>query len=238
MRDAGFEVSLFSLENFQDGRFEVASPVPAEARVLYRGWMLSAAEYSKLDEALNGQGTPLLVSSEEYLASHYLPNWYSQISEFTPETQVFRADADLVKELEQLGWEGFFIKDYVKSLKTSVGSRISTPEQVATLVNEMQKFRGRIEGGFCVRRIENFKPDTERRYFVVEGVPHAASGDVPQIVYKCAERLTQRFYSIDVIEQSDGEMRVVEVGDGQVSDLVGWEVGSFAAMMKEQFGKP
>src|SRR5688572_29947713 len=162
MREVGFEVSLFSLENFQDGNFETSSAIPPGARVLYRGWMLSAAEYRELEAALVAAGTPPVVSTEEYLASHYLPNWYSQISEFTPETRVFPGGADLAKELAMLGWSGFFVKDYVKSLKTSVGSRISTPEQVTTLVEEMQKFRGRIEGGFCVRRIENFLPETER----------------------------------------------------------------------------
>lgn len=112
MREAGFDVSLFSLENFQDGKFEVSSSIPPGARVFYRGWMLSAAEYRKLDEALDGQETPLLVSAEEYLTSHYLPNWYPQISDHTPETRVFPVDADLAKELVNLGWDGFFIKDY------------------------------------------------------------------------------------------------------------------------------
>lgn len=235
--EAGFEVSLFSLENFQEGKFEVLSNITPGARVLYRGWMLSAAEYRELDQALDGQETPLLVSAEEYLTSHYLPNWYPQISDYTPETRVFPVDADLAKELVNLGWDGFFIKDYVKSLKTSVGSRISTPEQATTLVAEMQKFRGRIEGGFCVRRIEEFSPNTEQRFFVIDGVAHAANGDVPDIVNKCAKRLKQRFYSIDIAQRSDGVLRVVEVGDGQVSDLVGWEVAAFGAIMKEHFGK-
>ena len=61
----------------------------------------------------------------------------------------------------------------VKSLKTSVGSRISKPEQVSAVVAEMQRFRGVIEGGFCVRRVESFLPETECRYFVVDGVAHA-----------------------------------------------------------------
>jgi hypothetical protein len=126
----------------------------------------------------------------------------------------------------------------VKSLKTSVGSRISRPEQVAAVVADMKQFRGTVEGGFCVRRVEEFLPDTERRYFVIEGVPHAAEGEVPAIVHECAKRLQKRFYSVDVVRRADGPLRIVEGGDGQVSDLVGWSPERFAEVLKQHFGKP
>lgn len=100
----------------------------------------------------------------------------------------------------------------------------------------MQRFRGMIEGGFCVRRVESFLPDSERRYFVLDGVAHAASGDVPQIVRECAKRLQSRFYSVDVVQRADGQLRVVEVGDGQVSDLVGWTPEGFAKVLALHFG--
>jgi hypothetical protein len=235
VRDAGFDVSVFSLENFQGGEFAAFPPLPLNGQVLYRGWMLSAEEYRTLAAATMNAGANLLVSAEEYLSSHYLANWYPLIQEFTPETHIFPVDADLETELKRLGWPAFFIKDYVKSLKTSVGSRVSTPEQVSTLIAEMKKFRGTIEGGFCVRRVEDFVATTERRYFVMKGTPHAGTGNVPEVVKECARRLKQRFYSIDVIERADGELRVVEVGDGQVSDLVGWDTKRFAGTLKEHF---
>lgn len=72
-------------------------------------------------------------------------------------------DSDLERELSDLGWECFFIKDYVKSLKTSIGSTIEQPSDIKTVVSEMQKFRGTIEGGVCVRRVEDFILDSERR---------------------------------------------------------------------------
>jgi len=102
----------------------------------------------------------------------------------------------------------------------------------------MRRFRGVIEGGFCLRRLENFLPNTERRYFVVDGVPHAASGNVPPIVHQCAKRLPSRFYSVDVVEHNDGQLRVVEVGDGQVSDLVGWTPEQFATILSELREEP
>jgi len=74
-------------------------------------------------------------------------------------------------------------------------------------------------------------------YFVLDGVAHAAEGDVPPIVLECARRLRSRFYSVDVIQRSDGQLRIVEVGDGQVSDLVGWTAAAFATRLAEHFGR-
>jgi hypothetical protein len=70
----------------------------------------------------------------------------------------------LEKALSELEWRKFFIKDYVKSLKTSVGSMIDEPSEIRTVVAEMKKFRGVIEGGLCIRRVEDFIPETEKRY--------------------------------------------------------------------------
>ena len=37
----------------------------------------------------------------------------------------------------------------------------------------------------------------------------------------CARRINSPFFSVDVADRVDGVPRVVEIGDGQVSDLVG-----------------
>ena len=235
VRVAGFELSLFSLEDLQGGTFRAIPPLPRDTDILYRGWMMSAAEYEALVMAVSLAGARPVTDLQTYLASHHLPNWYAAIADLTPETRIYPADSDLEAELQALGWSDFFIKDYVKSLKTSIGSRISKPEQVALLVSEMRRFRGVIEGGFCVRRVEEFLLNTERRYFILEGVPHAASNDVPPIVHECARRLRGRFYSVDVVQRADGKLRIVEVGDGQVSDWVGWTPEQFAGILAKHF---
>ena len=113
----------------------------------------------------------------------------------------------------------------MKSLKTSFGSKIDDPKKIRTLIAEMEKFRGTIEGGLCVRRVEEFVPDSEIRYFVIDGVAYSPSGsEPPEIVLEVARRIDSRFFSVDVTERTDGTLRVVEIGDGQVSDLVGWSV--------------
>lgn len=235
MRSEGFEVSLFSVEAFQAGDFKASPPLPANAEVLYRGWMLSKDDYASLVAIIRSSGSEPVSDLTNYLACHYLPNWYPLLSEFTPETKIYPEGSNLVKELQALGWNEYFIKDYVKSLKTSVGSRISKPEQVEAVVSDMRRFRGTIEGGICVRRIENFLPESERRYFVFDGKPCSATGDIPGIVGKCASRVRSKFFSVDVIQRADGELRIVEIGDGQVSDLVGWSPETFATAMAQNF---
>jgi hypothetical protein len=179
VRSVGFKLSLFSLEDFQAGTFRASPSLPSNTDILYRGWMLSATEYEAFLSALSRAEARPAIDLEAYLSSHYLPGWYASLADLTPETRIYPPDCDLEAELSALGWPEFFIKDYVKSLKTSVGSRFTRPEQVAAVVADMRRFRGVIEGGFCVRRVESFLSDTERRYFVLDGVPHATTGEVP-----------------------------------------------------------
>ena len=232
----GLNCSVFSLEEFQAGSFRAFPSIPTEAIVIYRGWMLSLTDYENLGAAVSQAGACLLTDTKTYLSTHHLPNWYPLIPEFTPETRFFPADADLAIGLGSLGWNEYFIKDHVKSLKTSVGSKISSPEQASVVVSEMRRFRGNIEGGLCVRRVEDFLPATEQRYFVMNSVPCSMCREIPAIVTKCAARIQSPFFSVDVVERTDGELRIVEVGDGQVSDLVGWTPEYFAKNLANHFG--
>lgn len=236
IRSVGFEVSFFSFEEFQTGDFRPRPVLRPGATVLYRGWMMSGSEYESFAANVIRGGARLFTSTEDYLNSHHLPNWYPLIRELTPETFIFPPDCDLESELRALAWPDYFIKDYVKSVKTAGGSRISKPEQITAVIAEMHRFRGMIEGGFCIRRVEDFLPETECRYFVLNGTPYGPNGEVPSIVHECAKRLSAKFFSVDVIQRRDGQLRVVEVGDGQVSDLVGWQPEAFARMLGGYFG--
>lgn len=120
--DAGFPVSIFSMENFQAGEFRPLPALPSGAEVLYRGWMMATAEYESLVSGIARSKAQPFTSLENYLASHHLPNWYPKISDLTPETPIFPPNCNLESELRALAWPEYFIKDYVKSLKTSVGS--------------------------------------------------------------------------------------------------------------------
>jgi hypothetical protein len=229
---AGHWVSVIDIERLSVEAARIVPPLPPSASVMYRGWMLAPDAYAHLVESIERQDASPFTTNRQYLAAHHLPNWYPLISDLTPETVVLNVDDDLVTALRSLGWTGFFIKDYVKSLKTSVGSLIERPEDIEVVVSEMEKYRGAIEGGICVRRVETFLPNSETRYFVVDGEPFGPTDNdpVPDIVTQCAARIESRFFSVDVAVRDDGVLRVVEVGDGQVSDLVGWTAARFVSL--------
>ncbi|TYQ24855.1 hypothetical protein PseudUWO311_17730 [Pseudanabaena sp. UWO311] len=232
LRNIGFETSVISLEALSSGYSKIFPQPDSGSKLIYRGWMITPDDYSLLVNAVMDAGAEVLISRDEYLATHYLPNWYPLIRDLTPETLFFSIDDNLEDELSEMGWSSFFIKDYVKSLKTSIGSIINEPSAIGTVVAEMQKFRGFIEGGLCVRKVEDFISDTERRYFVLYSKPFAPleNEEIPEIVEECAKRINSNFFSVDVVERRDGCKRVVEIGDGQVSDLVGWTSERFATL--------
>ncbi|MEM1181482.1 MAG: ATP-grasp domain-containing protein [Acidobacteriota bacterium] len=228
-RELGLRVLAVPFD--EDGPRAIRSDL--SGAVLYRGWMLNGQGYGGLVSRIKAAGGSPLTTEEDYLLTHHIPRWAPLLKELTPETVVLPNGSDFETELRKLGWKEFFVKDYVKSLKVSMGSRISDPGMIGPLVEEMRKFRGTIEGGLCVRRVEALRPDTERRYFVLKGEAYAPDGGaVPDLVKACAERLGSPFFSVDIANREDGELRVVEVGDGQVSDTVGWETEAFVQIFR------
>jgi hypothetical protein len=232
IKTIGMPVSTIDVDNIEESKIFPA--LQAGESVVYRGWMLNEKKYSALVKKIQSTHAEPFTDVETYLMLHHLPNWYPLLEGFTPETVVLSESADLEDELKKLGWNAFFIKDFVKSLKTSVGSVIQKPEEISVVVEEMTKYRGEIEGGLCIRQVEDFQSETEKRYFVIFGRAFAADhGEtIPAIVLECAKRIQSNFYSIDSIVRADGIQRIVEVGDGQVSDIVGWSPERFAEIWK------
>jgi ATP-grasp domain, R2K clade family 3 len=235
MKATSLNIHLIDTESLTSGPARIRPPLDPGTRVVYRGWMLTHSEYMNLAASVERSGGSCFTSPEQYVATHHLPNWYPIVKGYTPETVFLDTDADLVSELQRLGWERFFIKDYVKSLKTSVGSIVEDPEQIEIVVSEMEKYRGFIEGGLCIRRVEDFIAGSERRYFVLNRTPYAVESGavIPESVAYCAEAIASPFFSVDVVLRAEGAERIVEIGDGQVSDLVGWSVERFVDIWRE-----
>ena len=234
-KDAGFKTALIEIESLNNSRTKIYPAPNTKENIIYLGWMLSSVDYKSLIEIIHKAGAIPFTSHQEYLATHYLPNWYPLLQDLTPETKIYSANCDIEKELQQLNWQKYFIKDYVKSLKTSIGSIIDRPEDIKLVVAEMERYRGTIEGGICVRRVEDFITESEQRYFVINHRVFAANpnDNIPDIVLECATRIESNFFSVDVVRCRDGKLRIVEVGDGQVSDIVGWEIVRYLEIWKD-----
>lgn len=228
---AGIACHLFSLEDFLMGEFKVRPALTEGEEVLYRGWMLRPEEYAMLHNAIVTRGGVPISNPSQYRLCHYLPEWYSFCAEFTPSTVMVSKDADFEAAVAGLPWCRYFVKDYVKSLTTSRGSSAATAGEIASVVALLEKFRGSIEGGVCIREFEDLVPYTERRYFVWNGKGYASEGEAPALVQAIAQRINSRFYSVDTVFSTQGTLRLIELGDGQVSDRKLWSASQFISML-------
>lgn len=55
---------------------------------------------------------------------------------------------------------------------------------------------------------------------------------MPQAVEAAAQRIASPFFSVDVAIDDAGRTRIIEIGDGQVSDLVGWSPDEFVGIWR------
>lgn len=117
---------LISFEALSKGQVETAlkfvRPASEIEPAIYRGWMLSKAQYELFYEALLLKNIQLINTPEEYAFCHYFPNSYETIQAFTPKS-IFKAldkpfDIEHFKEgLKIFGNQAIIVKDYVKSQK-------------------------------------------------------------------------------------------------------------------------
>lgn len=159
-----------------------------------------------------------------------------------PRAAVLALAAELLGAHESAGpgASGGIVKDYVKSAKHLWSSACYVPDladsdalerTVAAFVTEQAEF---LAGGIVLREFEDFgAPDglrsPEARVWWMDGSPVlvTAHPDTPRAevepdLTEVAPRvgaLSARFVCTDVVRRRDGAWRVVEVGDGQVSDL-------------------
>ena len=121
----------------------------------------------------------------------------------------------------------YFVKDYVKSLTTSRGSVAINADEIREIIKSIEHYRGKIEGGISLRRFEDLIKDSERRYFVLNGKAFSADDTLPDRVLEIAQRINAPFFSIDIAVNNAGQLRLIEIGDGQVSDIKEWPVERF-----------
>jgi ATP-grasp domain-containing protein len=210
--------------------------VPASDDAVYRGWMVTTDQYDGLATALGERGVALRTTAENYRAAHELPSWYDALRDVTPES-VWTVGDDLgavVAAAAELGEGPAVLRDYVKSLKHYWDEAAYIPDvaDAAGVERVARRFRELREdsftGGFVVRRFERFT-GVEARTWWVGGrcalvTPHPDTpDDVPEgvdlvEVEPLVADLALPFVTVDLTRRADGAWRVVELGDGQVSD--------------------
>ena len=224
---AGLSCSLYSVEDFELGSLKPRPAFFEGEEIIYRGWMLTPSSYSDMYSSIESKGGKPITSTEQYRHCHYLPEWYKSCEDFTPKTVFCDKNSDFELILSNCNWDKYFVKDYVKSLTTNRGSIAKTITEIPEIIQLIEKFKGRIEGGICIRQFESLVPETEERYFIFKGKAFSRNGIVPTVVETIALRINSPFFSVDIISSTHGELRLIELGDGQVSDYKKWQPDDF-----------
>ncbi|MET1257412.1 ATP-grasp domain-containing protein [Aliikangiella maris] len=233
LKEKGIACSLFDYDTLQFDEFRPKPRLDQGDVILYRGWMLNPESYEKLSNFVSKHDGKMLTNTENFISSHHLPGWYKEVLEFTPETIFIENEDDAVSEAEKSGWGKFFVKDFVKSNYSDRGSIANSPQEIKEIVGLIREHRGEIEGGIALRRVEELIGESEVRYFVFNGKPYSPNGVVPFLVSEIAARHKMPFYSVDIVRRSDGELRLIEIGDGQVSDRKNWDATVFCEALVE-----
>jgi len=209
----------------------------------YRGWMLTAAQYADLEAALADRGCVLATIARSYARAHEFPGWYPTFEEHTP-ASVHTTDLDVIGEwlpraAAELGAEAAIVKDFVKSRKDAWDTACYIPdlddgEQLWRVVTRFRELQGAdLYGGVVLRAFEDFTDASgasrQARVWWLDGEPVQVTGhpDTPQVrvdpdltgLDRAVAALGCRFITTDLARRSDGVWRVIEVGDGQVSDF-------------------
>ncbi|MFD0557901.1 ATP-grasp domain-containing protein [Stackebrandtia endophytica] len=211
----------------------------------YRGWMIPPDRYEELAAAVERRGAHLVTTSAMYRGAHELPGWYRELSGLTPASAwtptppgVVPSDRQLLDLVSALPAGEGMVKDYVKSRKHEPDAclipDISDVEQLRAVVSRfVERQDTDLVGGIVLRHREEFRTldgrVAELRTWWVDGElatsgPHpdtpGATGD-PDLgrLAEAVRRLDRRFVTVDLAQRVDGVWRVIELGDGQVSDF-------------------
>ncbi|WP_028050924.1 ATP-grasp domain-containing protein [Cellulomonas sp. URHD0024] len=237
-RDLGIDVAFVDHDALCAGAAgQAVARVPGSDDAVYRGWMLRGGEYAAFEHALGARGVALRTSAAAFRTAHELPGWYAALSDLTPQTvwSTGGAPDEVAALCAALGTGGAVLRDYVKSMKHYWDEAcfipdvtdIDTATRVAARFVELRE--DSLTGGLVLRRFEHFR-GAEVRTWWIDGrcalaTAHPDTADElpgPELVLPdlgpTVTALGLGFVTVDLARREDGVWRVIELGDGQVSD--------------------
>ncbi|MEU6206746.1 ATP-grasp domain-containing protein [Micromonospora musae] len=238
-REAGLTVAVVDHDALLRGAEpERAVPaLPAGATAVYRGWMLPSHRYAALARVLAERGVSVRTSAEQYRRAHELPGWYPALAPVTPRSvwTIGSDRTDFDHALRSLGAGPAVVRDYVKSMKHHWDEATFIPDvadadgawRIAARLRELRD--DDFVGGFVLREFESFTSAEARTWWVegrcvlvgahpdTPGAPPADGFDLDWLT-PFVTALALPFVTVDLVLRDDGAWRVVELGDGQVSD--------------------
>jgi len=247
--ELGLRWHVFDFEALIAGNFQRAFRFlrpGAGQTVLYRGWILKEAEYENLGRELQLRGYSLFTSTKAYANANYFPNYYEKIINLTPPA-VWVAGVDFRQawmKAKELGEPPYIIKDYVKSAKELWNEACYIPANASKskfydACRRLVKYRGDgFERGIVIRPYVplRFLDDNpfgsqpifeEYRLFFLNGSLFWTSaydrvgGDHTDFskFLSLGDSIDSPFFTADIARTADGDLILIELGDGCVSSL-------------------
>lgn len=199
--------------------------------------MLRSEQYLAFGTALAAKGVTLRTGPEQYQRAHELPGWYAEFVAVTP-ASVWTSGDDIEvfdEQRRQLGAGAGVLRDYSKSMKHHWHEAAYIPdltdgEAARAVARRFRELRDDdFVGGFVLRRFERFTGAEVRTWWVdgqcvlttahPDTADQAPPGDLDlEAIAPLVAATELRFVSVDLAKRADGTWRVVELGDGQVSD--------------------
>ena len=254
--------ALFSYEDLQDGKLSLYGEKIA-GLTIYRGWMMKPELYRVFYELLEEQGIILINSPEEYEHYHVLPNWYKEFENDTAQSWWTASDSIKEATRLADGLEGpYIVKDYVKSRKHEwydacfIANAADQHNTEKIITNFIIRQGDDLAGGVVLRQFIPLKPigfhevsgmpmAEEYRVFVFAGKILAIDDywtsthqvhlteEEYQWIEKLAQTLKSNFVAMDLARKADGNLMIMELGDGQVSGLQQIEAAGFYQALEE-----
>lgn len=246
-KKAGNNCALFSYESMEDGKLKLFGD-EIEGQAIYRGWMMKPDMYRTFYEALYQNNIKLINTPEEYEKYHLLPNWYDDFKEITAKSiWTENLTDESIKGVLQKFPKSVIVKDYVKSRKHEWDEACFIPdvEDVKKAMEVIKTFIKRQDdsliGGVVLREFLDLKTighheksgmpiSEEYRVFVLNNYPivmdsywhhseNMLSLEEKKWIEDISKTLKSNFVTIDLARKTDGELVIMELGDGQVSGL-------------------
>jgi len=239
--------ALFSYEDLETGKLSLRGKI--SGLTVYRGWMMRPEMYERFYALLKERGIVLINTPEEYSRYHLLPNWYEDFKNETAESVwTSDASLESVLSVSKDLKGPYIIKDYVKSRKHEWYDAcfirdISDKERLLkTAGNFIQRQGEDLVGGVVLRKFEPLKQtgyhpksgmplSEEYRVFIYAGKimvidaywnkdsGSALSEKEYHWVESVAARVKSNFVTVDLARKENGNLMIMEFGDGQVSGL-------------------
>jgi len=213
--------------------------------VVYRGWMLTEAEYRTLERAITARGLALATSTESYMRAHSIRGWIDSFEGLTAPTVLIPVSADeatILAAADSIPFEhGFFLKGESKSERGM--NHAADAGELPGLVRRFLERSGTPEDGTLALR--SFLPLDSRVAEVrswwiggelafspvhpnFEGIDRISPltdsmelrrsmRDFLDSLQPGIRSLENRFLTADIALTESGEWTLIEIGDGQVS---------------------